>query len=126
MSNQKYIKTTLKVSGIFNTIAALSVAFPDTIGKFAELPPAGSPFHTALLAALIFITGIIYFRMAYSEQADVPLLIIAGIGKAAIFFIALYYYFNSILSFAAFSLAIGDLLFGVIFLGWVMFGRGKE
>ena len=121
----KFIKTTLIVSGVFNTIAALSVAFPDTIGKFAEFPPTGSLFYTALLSGLIFFFGIIYFRLAFSKQVDVPILVIAGFGKIAVFFITLYCYVKGILPLAAFTLAIGDLIFGLIFVGWPMFRRRK-
>jgi hypothetical protein len=126
MITTQAIRLILKIGGVFNLAAALMLAFPTTLGKFGDLPVSNSIFHTLLLSLLVGFYGLVYFRLAYSSQIDRPLLTIAGIGKISVFVLALYCWQTEAITFRAFSTAIGDLIFGVLFIWWLLSNQAGE
>jgi hypothetical protein len=54
------------------------------------------------------------------------MLTIAGIGKISVFMLALYCWQTEAMTFKAFSVAIGDLIFGVLFIWWLLSNQATE
>ena len=92
------------------------LAFPGSLGKFADLPESGSIFYTALLSFFVFTFGLIYVWMALQPAINRPLLAVSAFGKIGVFIISLYCWKANGLSTNGFLVAIADLIFGLLFL----------
>lgn len=119
MTPDRWMRPVLLAGAAFNAFAALVVLFPDSLGAFADLPPAGSRFDRALLAWLIAVFGGVYAWLAFRPAIDRPLVAVATIGKAGVFAIAATLWWLGELSTRALLPALGDLGFAVLFLGWL-------
>jgi hypothetical protein len=119
MNKTKILRGVLLIGALFNVTAALMVAYPTTIGKLAELPEPGTTFYTLMLSSLVGIFGAVYSWLAFQQHINRPLLTVAAIGKTDVFLVSLYCWQADIITFRGFSLAIGDLIFAMIFFWWL-------
>jgi hypothetical protein len=122
MPTDRWMRRTLIAGAVFNAFAALVVLFPDTLGAFADLPPAAPRFHRALLALFIALFGGVYAWLAVRPTIDRPLITIAALGKLGVFAIAIALWSTGDLSTRALTPAVVDLMFGLVFVGWL---RGR-
>lgn len=123
MNNSKktqILRITLLIGAVFNLIASLMLAFPATIGRLGELPEPGSIFYSSLLSFVVGTFGVIYGWLAFQKVIDRPLLTVSAVGKIGVFLVSLYCWSVDAITFRAFSVAIGDLIFGLIFFWWLM------
>lgn len=116
------MRRALAVGAVFNFLAVAVVLFPESIGKFANLPPAGSRFYPWLLSLFIGLFGALYAWLSRRIVIDRLLVTVAVIGKFGVFLVAIACLVLGDLSATAFAPAIGDLLFGFVFLWWLRGG----
>lgn len=115
-----YIKRLLQVAAVFNFLAALSISFPDSIGKAFEMPASGSPFYTYLLGLLLAMIGMVYLILSMEDSPNRNLILLAAFGKMSVFILATYCWTIQAISNQGFYLAFGDLTFAVLFVYWLV------
>ena len=120
VTKTKILRVTLLIGAPFNFIAALMLAFPTTIGKLVELPEPGSIFYSSLLSFIVGTFGVVYAWLALRQQIDRPLLTLSAVGKIGVFIVTLYCWQAGAITFQGFSVAIGDLIFGLVFAWWLL------
>jgi CHASE2 domain-containing sensor protein len=109
----------LWIGAFFNFGAALMFIFPVSLGQIAGLPVSGSLFYNWLLALFIGLFGAVYAWLARRPRIDHPLVGLAIIGKMGVFAVALASWLLGVIPFRGFVVAIGDLVFGMIFWWWL-------
>jgi hypothetical protein len=119
MINSTMMRKILWVGVAFNAIAALMLAFPNSLGALVGLPPVGSIFYPWLLAFFVALFGATYAWLAVQPTLHRPLVMLAAIGKTGVFVVALACLLRGDIAFRAFSVAIGDLVFAGIFFLWL-------
>lgn len=122
MIQDRYFRAVLVAGSLFNLFMAAAILFPDSVGSFADLPRCESRFFPWLLALFIALFAGVYAYLAVVAVIDRSLVILAIIGKTGVFLVALACLILGELSFGAFVPAIGDLIFALVFLGWIKTG----
>lgn len=115
----KALRVSLYIGALFNFFAAVILAFATTLGKAFELPDPGSMFYNYLLSFIVATFGVVYVWLALQKVINRPLLTLSAIGKFGIFLISLFCWTNDTISFRAFSVSVGDLIFSCIFFWWL-------
>ena len=119
MNRDVVMRRVLVVGALFNFFVVVIVLFPDTLGRFADLPVPVSRFYTWLLALFIGLFGAAYAWLSRRPTIDRPLVALATVGKIGVFVVALLCWQLGDISAKAFGPAIVDLLFALIFLWWL-------
>ena len=119
MDRTSILRGVLRVGALFNFGAAAMLAFPTTLGQVAELPPPGSRFYPWMLAMLVGLFGGVYLWLAQRPRIDRPLVAVAGLGKLGVFAVSTACWQVGEIPGRAMVPAVGDLLFGLVFLGWL-------
>lgn len=119
MNHDLVIRRTLVVGAIFNLAAAAMVLSPSSLGRFADLPLTAPRFYSWLLALFIVLFGCVYAWLSRRPEIDRPLVVLAVFGKCGVFLVALACLLLGDISAKAFAPAVGDLVFGLIFLWWL-------
>lgn len=113
----------LWVGTAFNAGAALMLAFPATLGGLVGLPTDGSVFYRWLLAWFVALFGAAYAWLALQPTISRPLVTLAAVGKSGVFVIALACWWLGDIGFRTFAVAIGDLMFALVFFRWLLDAR---
>ena len=122
MNSQSFVRKTLGLSCIFNIGAAYIVAFPSSsVSQMFELPRNVPILYAALLAFVILMFGVIYGWLARQPRIDQPLLFVGGAGKLCFFLLTAIMCLQGNASGKFALLATGDLVFGSIWLWWLLF-----
>lgn len=119
MKRDHVMRRVLVVAAIFNLVAASVVLFPDSIGRFADLPRAESRFYSWMVSLFILLFGGVYAWLSRRPVIDRPLVVLAAVGKMGVFLVAFTCLLLGELSATAFAPAVGDMLFGLCFLWWL-------
>ena len=119
MNRTQIMRIALWLGAFFNFGAALMLIFPVSLGQIAGLPASGSLFYNWLLALFIGIFGATYAWLARQPQIDRSLVTLAIIGKMGVFAVALACWLLGEISLRGYVVAIGDLVFGIIFWWWL-------
>lgn len=123
MKDQHFFRTVLLLGSAFNLFGALVFLFPDTIGAFAHLPPAGSIFYSWLLAMFVGLFGLVYGWLAFQPRISRSLIGLSAIGKVCVFGISLCCWLLGAISTAGLGPSIIDLLFSFVFFWWLSRNR---
>lgn len=119
MSRTSILRRVLWFGALFNFGAALGLAFPASIGRIAALPAPGSRFYSWLLALFVGLFGGVYLWLARRPRIDRPLVVVAIVGKLGVFAVALVCWRLGEIPGRAVVPAVGDLIFGLVFLWWL-------
>jgi len=115
----------LVLAALFNFSAAAMILFPESIGRFAELPTNAPKFFAWMLAMLIALFGAVYVWLAHRVTIDRPLVGVAALGKLVVFAVATVCLALGELSAKAYVPAVGDLIFALLFLAWLRSGAAN-
>ena len=119
-SMNTFIKRSLQIGAGFNFFAALSVSFPDSIGKPLEMPPVGSVFFSYLLGLLVALFGGVYWILSKESPPNRSLVALASFGKLCVFLLAFYCWTIAAIPTKGFAVAFGDLIFAGLFGYWLL------
>ena len=119
MNRTSIMRSALWLGALFNFGAALMLAFPASLGQLAGLPPPGSLFYSWMLALLIGLFGGVYLWLAQRATIDRPLVVVAIVGKVGVFAVAVACWQLGQIPGRGVVPAIGDLIFGLVFLWWL-------
>jgi hypothetical protein len=120
MDDDRLMRRALWATAAFNLVAALLVAFPDTLGRLAALPAPAPPLYTTLLALFVLLFGGAYAWLARQPRIDRPLVGLAAAGKTGVFLVASVLWLAGEASFPIVVMATGDLGFAAIFVWWLL------
>ena len=121
MERQSYHKKMYTIAAIWNWILAISFLILPRIdiGFFSLAGPMDPP-NTLLwfdsFFGFVFLFGIGYYFISKSTTENHGLIKMVIIEKFWVFIITLYYFFILEASVLAIGVAIGDLLFGILFI----------
>ena len=113
------MRRVLWVGVVFNTLVALMLMFPSTLGALAALPPVGSNFYLWMLIFFVMLFSATYAWLALSRTISRPVVVLAAVGKTGAFLVALVCLIRGDILLRAFSVSIGDLAFAIIFFLWL-------
>ena len=114
-------RKTLWISSGFNFVAAYALAFPHHgLGVLFGLPADTPRLYAYLFAYVVAVFGVSYAWLAKQAQISKPLLAVAAAGKIGIFVITAGLTMVGDISIRPTLLASGDLLFGAIWLSWLL------
>ena len=121
MMREKILRITLSISFLFNIISAYVIFMPDGfLGQFIGLPKSVPIAYKVFLSFLIAYFGLVYLWMSFQTQIDRPLVKVAAGAKTLTFFLFLgLWLFGHVTGLAA-LMAVGDLVFGAIWIGCLM------
>ncbi len=115
-------------------IALFATAAMNILGAFAFVPanhfgreqfgfPEAHPLYLWILAAWIFAFGLCYLWMAIKQSREWLFIVIGAIGKLSFFGILAGLALFDKLPFRAVAGGVGDLIFGVLFVIWLLKNR---
>jgi hypothetical protein len=125
MDRTRIMRHALRLGSLFNFAAAVAVAFPSSPGSLVQLPVPVSPFYSWTLAVLIALFGGAYVWLSRQAALDRPLVVVAIVGKFAVFVVAAVCRTIGAISNLVLLAAVGDLFFGLVFLWWLL-GSARE
>lgn len=88
----------------------------------AGIPEAGHPFYLATVAMFILLLGLGYLWAAVVGRADRLFITVAAVGKLAFFTLLMCFWAGGALPMRAPLAGSPDLVFGVLFLRWLLRG----
>ncbi|MEW6270883.1 MAG: hypothetical protein AB1689_16490 [Thermodesulfobacteriota bacterium] len=87
-------------------------------------PPGGEPFYVAMAAMFVLLFGLGYLWTGVTGRADRTFILVAGVGKCSFFLLLAGFWLAGALPARAPLSGLADLLFGLLFLGWL--ARARE
>ena len=112
------------VATLFNIAAGLPLlAAPDAMAQSLNMPVPDDLLYHRFTGLLILAFGGFYAAMAYDQQRFGPLLWLGAAGKAGVILLMGEAYVSGRVPFAAFAVSLGDVLFVVGFLAFLVLPR---
>ena len=109
---------------LFNIAAGLPLlAAPDAMAQSLNMPVPDDLLYHRFTGLLILAFGGFYAAMAYDQQRFGPLLWLGAAGKAGVILLMGEAYVSGRVPFAAFAVSLGDVLFVVGFLAFLVLPR---
>jgi hypothetical protein len=118
------------------TTALLATAVMNLTAGLAFLPPAqplrslvgmpdGEPVYLATVALFVLLFGAGYAYVGLTGRDERLFLTLSAIGKISFVTIVTFYWLATRLPFQAVATASGDLLFGGLFVAWLVTSRSR-
>lgn len=121
MITESLVRTTLRLSFVFNLVAAWLLVFPaSALGQLAGFTVSNSPMHTAISALTIAMLGLAYGWLAQQPAINRPLLTLGAAIKGAAFFIFLVQWLFDAVSLRLVLFASADIVLATLWLGWLV------
>ena len=112
------------VATLFNIAAGLPLlAAPDAMAQSLNMPVPDDLLYHRFTGLLILAFGGFYAAMAYDQERFGPLLWLGAAGKAGVILLMGEAYVSGRVPFAAFAVSLGDVLFVVGFLAFLVLPR---
>ena len=109
---------------LFNIAAGLPLlAAPDAMAQSLNMPVPDDLLYHRFTGLLILAFGGFYAAMAYDQERFGPLLWLGAAGKAGVILLMGEAYVSGRVPFAAFAVSLGDVLFVVGFLAFLVLPR---
>ena len=111
-------------ASLFNITAGLPLlTAPDAMLLSLNMPVPDDLLYHRFTGLLILAFGGFYAAMAYDQQRFGPLLWLGAAGKAGVILLMGEAYVSGRVPFAAFAVSLGDLLFVIGFLAFLLLPR---
>ena len=112
------------VATLFNIAAGLPLlAAPDAMAQSLNMPVPDDLLYHRFTGLLILAFGGFYAAMAYDQERFGPLLWLGAAGKAGVILLMGEAYVSGRVPFAAFAVSLGDVLFVIGFLAFLVLPR---
>jgi hypothetical protein len=117
-----WMRRALVATGVMNLAAALA-SMPSVHGmrSMAGVPEDGPPIYLATVGVFIGIFGLGYLWLGMSGRDNRLFLACAAAGKMSFFLLLVMYWWAGELPWRAPLLGSADLVFGSLFLKWLLF-----
>lgn len=113
------------VTAIMNMLGAITfLPAAGAMRAMGGLPNETHPLYLTTIAVFIFVFGAAYLWIGLIGKADRQFVFIAATGKLSFFGVLVWYWITGAIPAQAALSGVGDLVFGSLFLFWLM--RGSE
>ena len=117
---EKWFRIALFATAAMNMLGALTFIPANRSGRELMNLPEPHPLYLWILAVWIFAFGVCYLWLAVTRRHEWLFIAIAAIGKLSFFTLLAIYWLAGELPFRAALGGSGDLVFGCIFLRWLV------
>jgi hypothetical protein len=109
-----------------NVFGALAFVPANRDGRAQFGIPEAHPLYLWFIAIIIFVFGLGYFWTAWTERREWLFIAMGAIGKLSFFGLLAVFAFLGELPFLTALSSVGDLIFGVLFIVWLVKNYGKQ
>jgi hypothetical protein len=121
MTAPTWLRTAMLVTAAMNLLAAfLFLPGAESLRALAGMPPGAPPVYLATIMLFVLLFGAGYFWVGVTGRAEPLFVTLAAVGKIAFVTILVSFASAGTLSWRAPVVASGDLLFGLLFLRWLV------
>lgn len=117
---EKWFRIVLVITAAMNVFGALTFIPANRAGREQFGFPEAHPAYLWFIAVLIFAFGICYFWMAWTQRSEWLFIVIAAIGKLSFFAAFAVSALVGELPFKVILGGLGDLIFGSLFVVWLI------
>jgi hypothetical protein len=118
---QNWFRYTLFATTIMNFTGAIVFALPIFgRGDIFKLPENAHPLYLSIISAWIFIFGVAYLWLALTAKPERFYIAVVTVCKLAIAFFFFIFWLTGDLPLLTASAGVGDLLFALIFIYWLL------
>ena len=122
-----WMRAALWTTALMNMLGAMTFVPAIPIGReWMGLPPVGHPLYLWIIAEFVFIMGIGYGYCAWTNRAPRIFIAVGALGKLTFFVTLLARWFLGDLPLRTPLLAIGDLIFGCLFVAWLLLSSANS
>jgi hypothetical protein len=116
-----WMRRALLATAAMNAVGAVTFTpWGARIRDLAGMPPNAHPIYLLVIGAFVLLFGVGYLWCGITGRADPLFVAIAAAGKLAFFGLLLAFAIAGELSPRAPLAAVGDLVFGVLFVAWLV------
>jgi hypothetical protein len=115
----RWLRPALWLGVAFNLFVAATLAFPDSLGEIAAMPPVGSEFYRWMLVYFVVLFAATYGWLALQPVVPHALVGLASLGKAGVFVVALVCLLKGDIEGRTFALTLVDLAYALYFFAWM-------
>ena len=120
-----WMRNALLATAVMNLAAGLAFLPPAQPVRSLVGMPDGEPVYLATVALFVVLFGAGYAYVGLTRRDERLFLAIAAIGKLSFASIVTFYWLAGRLPFQAVVTASGDLLFGGMFVAWLLTSRAR-
>jgi hypothetical protein len=120
MPMEKWFRVALLATAAMNILGALAFIPANRAGREQFGFPETHPLYLWILVAWIFAFGLCYLWMAVKQRRERLFIVIGAMGKLSFFAILLVLALLGELPLRAVLGGVGDLIFGVLFVTWLL------
>ena len=117
---EKWFRAALFATAAMNILGATVFIPPNRAVRELFGFPDSHPLYLWIIAAWVFGFGLCYFRMAIKQTRERLFIAIGAIGKLSFFTLVLIFAMLGELPFRAPLGVLGDLIFGILFVTWLI------
>ena len=117
---KKWFRIALFTTAVMNIFGSLTFIPANRLGREILHIPEPHPLYLWILSIWVFAFGWCYLWMAIKQSREWLFIAIGAIGKLSFFGILTIYALLGELPFLTALLGIGDLIFGILFVWWLI------
>lgn len=122
---EKWFRYVLLATAAMNILGATAFFPANHLGRAQFGFPEAHQLYLWILAAWIFAFGLCYLWMALKQTREWLFIAIGAIGKLSFFLILMLLAMTSELPLRAILGGLGDLIFGILFVVWLIKNRNQ-
>ena len=120
----RWMRTALLATAVMNVVGALALTpWGAWVREFAQMPPC-HPLYLLVIGTFVLLFGVGYLWTGLTGRADPLFVAIAAAGKLSFFGLLTAFWIAGELTIRAPLAAVGDLVFGALFVVWLLGVRG--
>ena len=119
----RWMTTALLATAVMNLTAGLAFLPPAQPLRALVGMPDGEPVYLATVALFVLLFAAGYAYVGFTGRDERLFLTLSAIGKISFVTIVTFYWLAARLPFQAVVTASGDLLFGALFVAWLLTSR---
>lgn len=120
----RWMRTALLATAVMNVVGALALTpWGAWVRELAQMPPC-HPLYLLVIGTFVLLFGVGYLWTGLTGRADPLFVAIAAAGKLSFFGLLTAFWIAGELTIRAPLAAVGDLVFGALFVVWLLGVRG--
>lgn len=125
MKIPSWMRVAMLVTAVMNMLGAITfLPAAGAMRAMGGLPAESHPLYLASISVFILVFGAAYLWIGLSGKADRQFVAVAAAGKLSFFGVLVWYWVTGTIPAQAALSGVGDLVFGSLFLFWLV--RGSE
>lgn len=125
MKIPRWMRVAMLATAVMNIVGAITfLPAADALRAMGGLPAESHPLYLASISVFILVFGVAYLWIGLTGKADPQFVAVAAAGKLSFFGVLMWYGVMGAIPAQAALSGVGDLVFGSLFLFWLV--RGSE